>query len=198
MHARRLIMVPVNKKTFKLTAANVISRVTPRTAVIVASSPTYPHGIIDDIADISNVALRCRVCMHVDACLGAFVLPFMRQQRYEVPAFDFSLPGVTSMTADTHKYGLAHKGTSVVLYRTKALRRAQFTPVTEWSGGLYVSPGLSGSRCVIFRLLVRSCVLFRCLCSPALDNVSAEALSLYYSSMLNESLMSWLETSRKR
>jgi sphinganine-1-phosphate aldolase len=149
MHACRLIVVPVNKKTLQLTPSNVLSRVTARTAVVVASAPSYPHGIIDDIAGIANVAARCRICMHVDSCLGGFVLPFMRHLRYEVPQFDFSLPGVTSMSADTHKYGLAHKGTSVVLYRNKALRRAQFTPVTEWSGGFYVSPGLSGSRCFL-------------------------------------------------
>lgn len=144
----------MNKKTLQLTPANVLSRVNARTAIVVASSPTYPHGIIDDVAGIANVAARCRICMHVDACLGGFVLPFMRHLRYEVPAFDFALQGVTSMSADTHKYGLAHKGTSVVLYRNKALRRAQFTPVTEWSGGLYVSPGLSGSRYVfLFHIL---------------------------------------------
>jgi sphinganine-1-phosphate aldolase len=147
MHACRLIVIPVNKKTLRLTPSNVLARVTARTAIVVASAPSYPHGIIDDIAGIANVAARCRICMHVDACLGGFVLPFMRHLRYEIPPFDFSLPGVTSMSADTHKYGLAHKGTSVVLYRNKVLRRAQFTPVTEWSGGFYVSPGLSGSRC---------------------------------------------------
>jgi hypothetical protein len=100
-------VVPVSKKTFRLTAANVLSRLTPRTAVIVASAVTYPHGVLDDVRGISNVATRCRVCLHVDACLGGFVLPFMRHLRYEVPPFDFSLPGVSSMSADTHKCAAA-------------------------------------------------------------------------------------------
>ena len=92
------------------------------------------------------------MCLHVDACLGGFVLPFLRRLGAShlgepIPAFDFSIDGVTSMSVDTHKYGQAHKGTSVVLYRGASLRHAQFTAVTDWSGGLYVSPGIAGSRC---------------------------------------------------
>lgn len=139
--------MPVDKKTLKLSSAAVVSRFSARTALVVASAPTFPHGVIDDVAGIARAAARLRVCLHVDACLGAFVLPFMRHLRLEVPPFDFSVPGVTSMSADTHKYGLAHKGTSVALFRNRELRRAQYTPVTDWSGGLYVSPGLAGSRC---------------------------------------------------
>ena len=89
------------------------------------------------------------MCLHVDACLGGFVLPFMRSLGHPVPPFDFSVEGVTSMSIDTHKYGQAHKGTSVVLYRGADLRHAQFTAVTSWSGGLYVSPGIAGSRCAL-------------------------------------------------
>jgi sphinganine-1-phosphate aldolase len=81
------------------------------------------------------------VCCHVDACLGGFVLPFARKLGHPVPPFDFAVPGVTSMSVDTHKFGMAHKGTSVVLYRGMALRRHQYTRITEWSGGLYISPG---------------------------------------------------------
>ena len=79
--------------------------------------------------------------LHSDACLGGFVLPFARRLGYNIPAFDFSVPGVTSMSVDTHKFGMAHKGTSVVLYRNSAIRRHQYTQITEWSGGLYISPG---------------------------------------------------------
>lgn len=139
-------MIPVDKKTFRLKANAVVSRFTSRTALIVASAPTFPHGVVDDVEGIAKAAARARICLHVDCCLGAFILPFMRHMRLDVPPFDFSVAGVTSMSADTHKYGLAHKGTSVVLFRNPELRRAQYTPVTEWSGGLYVSPGLAGSR----------------------------------------------------
>jgi sphinganine-1-phosphate aldolase len=77
----------------------------------------------------------CATGLHVDACLGGFFLPFAKQLRDGIPAFDFSCPGVTSMSADTHKYGYATKGTSVVLYRSKALRAHQFFTFPNWQGG---------------------------------------------------------------
>ena len=79
--------------------------------------------------------------LHSDACLGGFILPFARKLGYAIPPFDFSVPGVTSMSVDTHKFGMAHKGTSVVLYRNAEIRQNQYTRITEWSGGLYISPG---------------------------------------------------------
>jgi glutamate/tyrosine decarboxylase-like PLP-dependent enzyme len=82
----------------------------------------------------------------VDACLGGFVLPWADKLGYEIPPFDFRLPGVTSMSADTHKYGYAAKGTSVALYRGRELRRFQYYTITEWPGGLYFSPTIAGSR----------------------------------------------------
>jgi len=84
--------------------------------------------------------------LHVDCCLGGFVLPFAAQLGRPIPPFNFSVPGVTSMSVDTHKFGQAHKGTSVVLYRSVALRRFQYTSITDWTGGLYISPGFAGSR----------------------------------------------------
>jgi sphinganine-1-phosphate aldolase len=87
------------------------------------------------------------VGLHVDACLGGFVLPFAeRLAGTRVPAFDFRLPAVTSMSADPHKYGYAAKGVSVVLYRGAELRRQQYFVNTDWSGGLYFSPTFAGSR----------------------------------------------------
>ena len=83
---------------------------------------------------------------HVDACLGGFILPWAERLGYPVPPFDFRLPGVTSMSADTHKYGYAAKGSSVVLYRGKELRQCQYYTVTDWPGGLYLSPTFAGSR----------------------------------------------------
>ena len=89
-----------------------------------------------------QLALKHNIMLHSDACLGGFVLPFARKLGYAVPGFDFTVPGVTSMSVDTHKFGMAHKGTSVVLYRNTAIRRHQYTRITEWSGGLYISPGM--------------------------------------------------------
>jgi glutamate/tyrosine decarboxylase-like PLP-dependent enzyme len=120
--------------------------VTKRTVVIAGSAPGFPHGIVDPIPELSDMARERGVAFHTDACLGGFVLPWAERLGYEIPAFDFRLPGVTSMSADTHKYGYAAKGTSVVLYRGRDLRRHQFYVATEWPGGLYYSPTLAGSR----------------------------------------------------
>jgi glutamate/tyrosine decarboxylase-like PLP-dependent enzyme len=86
------------------------------------------------------------VGFHTDACLGGYLLPWAERLGYPVPAFDFRLTGVTSMSADTHKYGYAAKGTSVILYRDRALRRHQYFTASDWPGGLYASPTLAGSR----------------------------------------------------
>jgi glutamate/tyrosine decarboxylase-like PLP-dependent enzyme len=95
---------------------------------------------------LSEVALRHGVGLHVDSCLGGFILPFGQELGYDVPVFDYRHPGVTSMSADTHKYGYAFKGTSVLTFRDKALRNAQYFFLTGWSGGKYCSPGMEGSR----------------------------------------------------
>ncbi len=116
------------------------------TAVIVGSAPPFPHGILDPIEELSELARQHGVGFHTDACLGGFILPWAEKLGYPVPLFDFRLPGVTSMSADTHKYGYAAKGTSVVLYRGRELRHYQFYANTEWPGGLYFSPTLAGSR----------------------------------------------------
>ncbi|KAA0281888.1 MAG: aminotransferase class V-fold PLP-dependent enzyme [Chloroflexi bacterium] len=116
------------------------------TVVIVGSAPSFPHGAIDPIKDLSDLALKHRVGFHTDACLGGFVLPWAEKLGYAVPPFDFRLPGVTSISVDTHKFGYAAKGTSVILYRNKELRHYQYYTTTEWPGGLYFSPTFAGSR----------------------------------------------------
>jgi glutamate/tyrosine decarboxylase-like PLP-dependent enzyme len=117
-----------------------------RTAVVVGSAPGFPHGVIDPIEELSELARERGVGFHTDACLGGFLLPFAERLGHDVPPFDFRLPGVTSMSADTHKYGYAAKGTSVVLYRGHELRHAQYFTSTDWPGGLYMSPTFAGSR----------------------------------------------------
>jgi len=116
------------------------------TIVIVGSAPSFPHGALDPIAELSEIARQHKIGFHTDACLGGFVLPWAARLGYPVPAFDFSLPGVTSISADTHKYGYAAKGTSVVLYRGLELLHHQYYTATEWPGGLYFSPTFAGSR----------------------------------------------------
>jgi glutamate/tyrosine decarboxylase-like PLP-dependent enzyme len=117
-----------------------------RTIVVVGSAPSFPHGAIDPIPELSELARGRGVGFHTDACLGGFVLPWAERLGYSVPTVDFRLPGVTSMSADTHKYGYAPKGTSVVLYRGRDLRHHQFHVATDWPGGLYYSTALAGSR----------------------------------------------------
>ncbi len=120
--------------------------ITRNTIAIVGSAPQFPHGVVDPIQELSELAREHDIGFHTDACLGGFVLPFAEKLGYPVPPFDFRLPGVTSMSADTHKYGYAAKGTSVVLYRGRALRHYQYYTATDWSGGLYFSPTFAGSR----------------------------------------------------
>jgi glutamate/tyrosine decarboxylase-like PLP-dependent enzyme len=116
------------------------------TIMLVGSAPTYPHGVVDSIAELSAVASEHEIGLHVDACLGGFLLPFVRKAGYPIPDFDFRVPGVTSMSADIHKYGFAAKGASTVLYRNAALRRHQFFVYADWCGGVYASPTMSGTR----------------------------------------------------
>lgn len=141
----RLIRLPVGPD-YRLSARAVARAITKNTVLVVASAPGFPHGVVDDVAGIAAVAQRHGVLCHADCCLGGFVLPFAARLGYALPRFDFSIPGVTSISVDTHKYGQGHKGTSVVLYRTPELRRCQYTSITDWTGGLYISPGFAGSR----------------------------------------------------
>ncbi|MDB5283319.1 MAG: Pyridoxal-dependent decarboxylase, partial [Bacteroidota bacterium] len=131
---------------YTVDVAAVRSAVNNKTIVIVGSAPTFPHGAFDPIKELSEIALKNGIGFHTDFCLGGFVVPFAEKLGYKVPVVDFRLPGVTSMSIDTHKYGFAAKGTSVVLYRTEELRHYQFYTTTEWPGGLYFSPTLAGSR----------------------------------------------------
>ena len=139
------IRVPVGPD-FRADVAATRKAVTRNTVVIVGSSPSFPHGVIDPIREMSEIARKKGIGFHTDACLGGFLLPWAEKLGYDVPPFDFRLPGVTSMSADTHKYGYAAKGTSVVLYRGLELRHYQYYTTTEWPGGLYFSPTFAGSR----------------------------------------------------
>ena len=116
------------------------------TICIVGSAPNFPHGIVDPINEMSEIARERGICFHVDACLGGFVLPWAEKLGYPFPAFDFRLSGVTSISADTHKFGYASKGTSVILYRSTELRHYQYYTIADWPGGLYFSPTFAGSR----------------------------------------------------
>jgi sphinganine-1-phosphate aldolase len=141
----KTIRVPIDS-TFRADVDAVRKAITPNTVVIVGSAPCFPHGAIDPIEELSEIAREHGIGFHTDACLGGFVLPWAEKLGYLVPAFDFSLPGVTSISVDTHKYGYAAKGTSVVLYRGRDLLHYQYYTAADWPGGLYFSPTFAGSR----------------------------------------------------
>jgi sphinganine-1-phosphate aldolase len=137
---------PVDPRTTQVDLDAVAALVDDRTIAIMGSACNYPYGTIDDIAGLSDLALERGVGLHVDGCLGGFILPFGEELGYDIPAFDFRLPGVTTISADTHKYGYAFKGSSVCLFRDKDVRNSQYFFNTAWTGGKYYSPGMEGSR----------------------------------------------------
>lgn len=96
---------------------------------------------MDPVIEIAKLTKMNDVLLHVDSCLGGFFLPFAKKISKDIAPYDFSVDGVTSMSMDTHKYGMSHKGTSVILFINKEIRKYQFTSITEWSGGMYISPG---------------------------------------------------------
>lgn len=141
----KLKRIPVDAD-YRADVAAARKAVSRNTIVIVGSAPSFPHGMVDPIAELSELTKEKGIGFHTDACLGGFILPWAEKLGWEVPVFDFRLPGVTSISADTHKYGYAAKGTSVILYRGLALRRYQYFTSSDWPGGLYFSPTFAGSR----------------------------------------------------
>jgi sphinganine-1-phosphate aldolase len=137
---------PIDATTAQVDVAAMASMIDADTAAIVGSACNYGYGTIDPISELSDLALERGVGLHVDGCLGGFILPFGEQLGFDIPVFDFRLPGVTTISADTHKYGYSVKGTSILMFRDKQLRNGQYFFLTDWSGGKYSSPGIDGSR----------------------------------------------------
>lgn len=140
-----LVKAPVDD-TWRVDVDWVADHLTDRTVALFGSAGNYPHGVVDPIAELGELAVERGIGLHVDGCLGGFVLPWARRLGYDVPAFDLSVPGVTSISADTHKFGYGLKGTGVLLYRGRELRRRQYFAAPDWPGGMYISPGMAGSR----------------------------------------------------
>lgn len=143
-----VVPVRVDPETFRADVADAAAKMDPDVILVVGSAPSYAHGVIDPIADLAALAQAHGTLMHVDACVGGCVLPFMRDIGVDVPAFDFAVPGVTSMSADLHKYGFAPKGISVVLQRNRDLRDAQYYACATWSGYAIVNSTSLGSKSV--------------------------------------------------
>jgi glutamate/tyrosine decarboxylase-like PLP-dependent enzyme len=123
--------------------------VNENTVLVVGSAPQYPQGVIDPIPELASLALEVGASFHTDACMGGFVLPFMEQLGMDLSPWDFRVEGVTTISADIHKLGYAPKGASVILHRTKALRRYQTFVFDDWLGGFYASPNMQGTRAAL-------------------------------------------------
>jgi sphinganine-1-phosphate aldolase len=133
-------------ENYQADVKDIESKITANTIMIMGSAGNYGHGIIDPIEKLSDLAVKYKVGLHVDGCLGGFILSWAQPLGIDCPVFDFRLPGVTAISADTHKYGYSLKGTSTVLFSNEDLRRYQYYGQVEWPGGVYISPGFNGSK----------------------------------------------------
>ncbi len=141
-----LVQVPLDGD-FRADVAAARDLVNDRTALIVGSAPNYPFGVVDPIPELAALAQERGISFHTDSCLGGFLLPFLEKLGEPVPPFDFRVPGVTTMSADVHKYGYCTKGASVIAHRDKAnLHKYQLFIYDRWPGGLYGSFAMAGAR----------------------------------------------------
>lgn len=127
------VVVPVGED-FRADVAAMAAALDDSTVLVVASAPSYAHGVVDPVTEIAALAQRAGIRCHVDACIGGWVLPFAARLGREVPPWTFAVDGVTSISVDTHKYGYAPKGTSLLLHREPALRKPQFFASAAWPG----------------------------------------------------------------
>lgn len=144
----KVVLVDVDPTTFRADPAAMARAITPNTVLLVGSAPSYPHGVVDPIPELGALAQERGLLLHVDACVGGWLLPFWRRLGAAHPDFDFSVPGVTSISVDLHKYGFCPKGASLVLYRDAALRRFAYYTCTEWAGYAVVNPAAQSSKSI--------------------------------------------------
>jgi glutamate/tyrosine decarboxylase-like PLP-dependent enzyme len=137
--------IPV-RADFRADVDAMAAAIDDATVLVVGSAPQYPQGVIDPIPELASLAQERGTGCHVDACMGGFVLPFLERAGRNTPAWDFRVPGVTSLSADVHKYGYAPKGVSVIMHRSKELRRHQTFAFDGWLGGFYGSSGILGTK----------------------------------------------------
>lgn len=134
------------KSDFTADVDAMTAAVDDNTVLVVGSAYGYPHGVIDPIEELSTMALERGIGFHSDTCVGSFVLPFLERLGYDIPAYDFRLPGVTEMSCDVHKYGYTVKGASVILHRKSEWIGYQYFLYADWPSGLYGTPTVAGAR----------------------------------------------------
>ena len=140
------VMTGYDPKSFHADVNSIRQSITDNTILIVASAPGYAQGVIDPIRQIGQVALEKDLLFHVDGCVGGIHLSFMRRMGYPLPDFDFSVPGVTSISADLHKYAYAPKNISCILYRNKQLRFHQYFSNRRNTCYALVNPGILSTK----------------------------------------------------
>jgi len=140
------VVVDIDPQTFKVRAEAMQAAITPDTILLVASAPSYSQGVIDPIGEIGKLAREKNLLFHVDGCVGGLHLSFMRKLGYDVPDFDFTVRGVTSISTDLHKYGYAAKGCSAIMYRSKELRKYQIFACTDTTGYTLINPTMLSSK----------------------------------------------------
>ena len=140
------VVVDIDPQTFKVHAEEMEKAITPNTILLVASAPNYSQGVVDPIEEIGKIAQENNLLFHVDACVGGIHLSFMRKLGDGVPDFDFTVPGVTSISTDLHKYGYAAKGCSAIMYRSKDIRKYQIFASTDTTGYTLINPTMLSSK----------------------------------------------------
>ena len=118
----------------------------PDTIALIGSAPSWPYGKVDPIADLAAIGQRRNLWVHVDACVGGYLAPFVSKLGYQIPAWDFSLPGVTSISADLHKYAYAPKPASTIAYRSEEHQQYHHVYASDWPSATYMAEGMVGSR----------------------------------------------------
>ena len=146
MFGAECVQIPLDTKTYKVDINKVKRAINRNTVLLVGSCPNFPHGIMDDIEGLSALAVKYKVPLHVDCCLGGFLVAFFQRANIKLPKYDFSLPGVTSISADLHKYGLCPKGISLLMYSKHEYRKYNYFIYPHFMGGLYLTPSFDGSR----------------------------------------------------
>ena len=138
--------VPVDPETFRADPEAMAAAIDDRTVLLVASAVSYPHGVLDPVAPIAAAAAEAGTLCHVDGCVGGFLLPFQRRLGHGLEPFDLSVPGVTSMSADLHKYGYAPKGASVVVFRDAELRARAYFASADWPGYTVINASVQSTK----------------------------------------------------
>jgi len=146
----KVVKTPLDSD-YRANVAAMAEAINENTIALVGSATCYPYGVIDPIEELSALAVKHELPLHVDGCIGGFMLPWIEKLEPEhqltpIPPFNFRVPGVTSMSADLHKYGYAAKGASAIMYRGMKYLRCQFSAATDWCGGIYASPTFAGTR----------------------------------------------------